>query len=79
MNLNQAEEKIISAVPKFWQSRALEMFRHMTVSNSQATTVDRMRVPDNWPINGDITFKRDADGKRVWLGIRGKSFKAGVK
>lgn len=79
MNLQQAETKIINEVCRPMQSRALEMFRHMTVAKTKITDIDKMQIPHNWPINGDITFIRKADGKRVWLGLRHKQFKAGIK
>lgn len=77
MTTTQAEAVIVAKVNRSWQGRALDMFRHMVISNTTVTTISGLRIAGDWPLRGSITFTRDADGKRcrLWLHRR-KTFKA---
>lgn len=79
MTTTQAIQVITSKVDRFWTDRALEMFRHLTVSNSMITTISKLRVAGDWPRRGSITFVRDADGRKCRMWLAGSKFKAIAK
>ena len=79
MTTSEAEARIMKSVPRFFQDRALDMFRDMAVCNTQVTTVSSLRIAKDWPLRGSISFTRDADGRRVRLWLAGKKWRGVAK
>lgn len=76
MTIAEAETKICNKVSRFWTDRALEMFRHLTISHTAHTTVSDLRVGKGWPATGTIHFTRDQDGARFALYMDGRQFRS---
>ena len=76
MTIAEAETKISKKVSRFWIDRALEIFQHMTMSNTIHTTVSRLRISADWPVKGKITFTRDTDGARIQIYMNKRGFQA---
>ena len=68
MTAQEAEQRIKDRVDRFWQDRALEMFRDLTTGGF--TTVSDLRIAKGWPWRGSIRFTRDADGVRFTLYLK---------
>jgi hypothetical protein len=79
MRTSDAEAVIMAKVERFWQDRAIDMFREMTRSNKATTTVSGLRIAKGWPARGSITFTRDADAKKVRLYLTKKGFRGVAK
>lgn len=67
----EAEAVIVAKVPRFMQDRALEIFHHLTYSQTTVARITYLRVPTDWPAR-DITFRRN--GRPFVMGMRGNKF-----
>ena len=71
MTKTKAEDLIIAKVPRPMLDRAMEIFHHLTYSQTSVTEISCLRVPPDWP-KRDITFRRN--GRRFVMGLRGNKF-----
>lgn len=65
---------LMSKLNRAWVDRAASMLRSLCRSNTTPTTVSDMTVNPRWPLEGDIRFTRDADGKRFSLRLEGNKW-----
>jgi len=76
MHPNQkCEDQITAKVDRFWQDRALDMFRTLTSRNGDVPAYgDNMRISANWPQRGSISFDLHPEEHRVYLRMNKKGF-----
>lgn len=71
MTPEAAESLIIARVPRPMLDRAMEIFHHLTYSQTSIADVTYLRIPPDWPLR-PITFRRN--GRRFVMGLRGGTF-----
>ena len=61
-------------VSKCWLDRAMESIRSLCVGQNCCSGYSEVRVDSGWPLVGRLTFRRDADGRRFGLRLRGNKW-----